>query len=113
MNYIFYLILFGILLLSIYFANLTDSESNIWNNMYGAGCSPGIDGVNNGITNAHSVTILADGAPNLPFPQFRKYWYRNYGEMTDPFYTNYWQTYWNDSDYFKSLDNYIEETNMN
>ena len=37
---------------------------------------------------------------DLPFPQFRKYWYRNYGEVPDPFFPNYWQTYWDDSQYF-------------
>lgn len=72
--------------------------------------------VGGGVTYPRSVNIFGKDSPcesqpgccaatlgkadSLPFPEFRKYWYRNYGEMTDPFYPNYWNTYWDDSAYF-------------
>lgn len=69
----------------------TYSQSQI-----GGTCSIGTDS----LTYPRSVNIF--GFDSLPYPEFRKYWYRNYGEMTDPFYPNYWNTYWDDSDYFRS-----------
>lgn len=88
------LLLLAILILSIYLY-----ISHRWINQTGSGC-----GIPDGITNSHSVNIFNKNN-DLPFPQFRKYWYRNYGEMTDPFYTNYWKTYWDDSDYFSDNTN--------
>lgn len=34
----------------------------------------------------------------FPFPSYRPYWYRNYGEVVDPYYPRYYQTYHDDSE---------------